>query len=106
MILIKPIDKPAIKEPQKKILFLVIKNKTIKEKPTEASPETNEQFVLQLPDNSNHGLKFSVPPNCKISLGRDLPHIFFNRRLTTIMRLKATEKTINKTCFALSLKLK
>ena len=84
----------------------VIKNKIIKEKPTAASPETNEQFVLQALDNSNHGLKFSLPPNCKMSLGRALPHIFFNMRLTKIRRLKKTEPKINHTSFDLNLELK
>ena len=77
IILINPKNRPTNKDDQRKKLFFVTKYRTIKEKPTEASPETKEQFVLHALEYSYHAVKFSCPPSCKISLGLTLPQFAF-----------------------------
>ena len=57
-----PRKKPAINDDQKKIIFFVKKNKIISENPTDASPETNEQFVRQDSEYLNHSVKRPSPP--------------------------------------------
>ena len=95
-ILVKPTNPPKNKESQRKILFLVIKNKTIIENPTEASPETKEQLLSQKLEILNHGVKISFPPNSNISFGRALPQEFFRKRLTKTKRLKRKDSNIKK----------
>ena len=105
-ILIVPRKNPEIKANQKKISFFVIKYNPINENPTEASPETNEQFVKQELEAWNQGLKFLSPPNSKISFGRDLPQKFFNNKLTKIKRLNMFDIHKNKISFFLKTKPK
>jgi len=76
------------------------------EKPTEASPETNEQFEIHESDILNQGVKFSFPPNSKMSFGLALPQLFFNKKLITNKRLNNVEKNIKKTSVFLKLILK
>ena len=82
------------------------KKRTINEKPTEASPETKEQFVLHESDIKNHELKFSSPPNCNISFGLARPHKFFKNKLTTRTMLKIDDVHKKRTAFSLNLKPK
>ena len=105
-ILIKPKIDPKNSAIQKNILFFVMKNKTIIEKPTAASPETKEQLELQASENWNQGVKLFTPPNCKISLGLALPQEFFNKILTTTIRLKNIVIKIKITSLIFNLKLK
>ena len=83
-----------------------MKYRTINEKPTEASPETNEQFVLHALEYSNHAEKLSFPPNSIISFGLALPQKPFNNTLTIIIKLKKTEEKIKTISFKINLKPK
>ena len=75
----------------------------IKEKPTAASPDTKEQLLLHASVIWYQGEKLSFPPNCNMSPGLALPHIFFKKRLTIIHKLKTPE--IHKNIISLKLNL-
>ena len=63
-------------------------------KPTEASPETKEQFETHESPNLYQGVKTSLPPNSIISLGLALPHKFLKIELTTVRTLVFLLKNI------------
>ena len=65
----------------------MIKYRIIIEKPTDASPETKEQFVSQALVISNQGEKDSLPSNSTTSFGLALPQKFFSIRFTNIKTL-------------------
>ena len=77
-----------------KTIFFVIKYKIIIEKPTDASPDTNEQLVLQESLYSNQAVKNSFPLNSTISPGLDLPHKFFKTRFTNNTNVNICENKI------------
>ncbi len=70
-------------------------------KPTEASPETKEQFETHESLSLYQGEKTFLPPNSKMSLGLALPHMSFNKILitTTIVADKNNPKQKNKKYF-------
>ena len=77
----------------------MIRNKTIIQKPTDASPETKEQLVAQESVILNQGVKKYSPPKFTISFGLALPQKFFKNKLTKITKLNIVLKKIKKTSF-------
>ena len=80
IILINPKIAPKNNDNQINISFLVKKYNIIIENPTEASPDTKEQFVLHESDIWYHAVKFSFPPDWRISPGLDLPQLLFRKK--------------------------
>jgi len=76
MILVIPTIMPKIiAEPNISFLRdLAINAKEVRKKAKEAWPETKEQFLLQLSEIVNMGVKFLLPPNSLIFTGLALPN--------------------------------